>query len=118
MYISFIYKDVQYCGLAIKIIYEKIQPYLFYIDVNLFPRITKVRHLKKITNADDFEISEEDLIKNLNHITYDGKLFSFEGSQFLDPIKKKINTHKELVRNEREKNKDFNLKNFDRKIDI
>jgi hypothetical protein len=118
MYISFIYKDVQYCGIAIKIIYEKIQPYLLYIDVNLFPRITKIRHLKKLTDSKDQEITEEELIKKLSHITFDGKLFSFEGSQFLDPIKKNINTHIEFLRNERDKNTSFDLKNFDGKLKI
>ena len=118
MYISFIYKDVQYCGIAIQVIYEKIQPYILYIDVNLFPRITKIRHLKKITNSNDIEISEEELIKKLTSISYDGKLFSFEGSQFLDPIKKNINIHIEFLRDERDKDKDFNLKNFDGKLKI
>ena len=116
MYISFIYQDVQYCGLAIKIINERIQPYLFYIDTNLFQRITKVRHLKKIKNVKDQEISQGDLVKLLKSVDYNGKLFDFEGSQFTNIIKKGINKQLEYLRNQRENHDDFDLKNFDNKL--
>ena len=116
MYISFFYKEIKYCGLAIQIIFERTQPYLFYVDTNLFPRITKVRHLKKIKDVNNNEISEENLIKSLKQINYDGKLFSFEGTKFLDPIKKSINTQIEYLRVERDKSENFKLEDFDNKL--
>ena len=114
MYLSFFYKNVEYSGIALAQIYQKNDVYLFYIDVNVLPRITKLNHLKKIKNQKNESVDIEFLKKNLDKYETEFNLFGFEGRKFLEPIRLK---YKKIIENYEKKlfeDQNFDLKKYSR----
>tara|TARA_B100001123_G_C14478969_1_gene697548 strand:+ start:186 stop:533 length:348 start_codon:yes stop_codon:yes gene_type:complete len=115
LYISFYYKNIEYNGVALAQIHQEHDVYLFYIDSNVLPRITKITHLKKIKNLKNENIDAEFLKKELDKYETKVNLFSFEGRKFIEPIRLK---YKEIIENFEKKlseDNNFNLKKYSRR---
>ncbi len=108
IFVKFIYQDVKYSGVIFKVIQDnKKHKYALYIDINLLQRMTKIRHLKKMTDLKDNPITETDLENKVGIITSEfDDLFNFEAREFIDPYKKSLNEIVEIF--EKKRNENFN----------
>ena len=114
MYLSFLYKKIEYSGIALALLYQKGEVYLLYIDSNAIIRITKLKHLRKIQNLSKEEVNLEFLKTKLDKYATEVDLFSFEGRKFLEPIKLKYKDIISDFEKNRSKDENFSLKKYAR----
>tara|TARA_B100000700_G_C14916871_1_gene795140 strand:+ start:927 stop:1274 length:348 start_codon:yes stop_codon:yes gene_type:complete len=115
LYISFSYKTINYEGYALEIITQGHDKYLFYIDINVLPRFTKLRHLKNLKDLKGNQISYEEVEKNLPASSCENNLFGYESRPFLEKIRFK---HSEIIKHFEDKrnfDENWKLKKYARK---
>jgi len=121
LYLSFLYHKIEYSGIALGLIHSNHNPrlreyeiYLLYIDTNSYPRLTKLKHLKKIKNRRNEDVAPEFLIKKLDKYETKLNLFSFEGRKFLDSIKIKYKKMLDDFEKKRYEDENFSLRKYAR----
>jgi len=116
LYLNFNYKDVNYEGYGLEIISDfKKHIYLFYVDMNILPRFTKLNNLKNTKNLKNKDITSDEIKINLPNHSTNLNLFSFEGRKVMEEL---IEKHKEIFLNfeqKRDDDENFNLKKYARK---
>jgi hypothetical protein len=115
LYLSFNYKTINYEGYGLEIINQGRNKYLFYIDINVLPRFTKLNHLKKLEDLKKNKISHEDVEKNLPSSDCELDLFSFESRPLLEKIRLNYEKTFKHFEDKRNLDGDFTLKKYARK---